>query len=130
MFLKLRERKPLIRKNKIKYKGENIMKIEANILSRFKGEINGIEIFNENSYNIILNVLEAISKKFKDVELDNEFIHDLENEIENYSDVEELENDLLDSIYVAKEFSKVEFIVSFEEYEKINNKIKSGAYLK
>lgn len=106
------------------------MKIEANILSRFKGQINGVEIFNENSYNIILNVLEAISKKFKDVELNNEFIQDLENEIENYSDVEELENDLLDSIYVAKEFSKVEFIVSFEEYKKINNKIKSGAYLK
>lgn len=106
------------------------MKIKANILSRFKGEINGIEIFNENSYNIILNVLEAISKKFKDVELNNEFIQDLENEIENYSGIEELENDLLDSIYVAKEFSKVEFIVSFEEYEKINNKIKSGAYLK
>ena len=106
------------------------MKIEANILSRFKGEINGVEIFNENSYNIILNVLEAISKKFKDVELNNEFIQDLENEIENYSDVEELENDLLDSIYAAKEFSEVQFIVSFEEYEKINNKIKSGAYLK
>lgn len=106
------------------------MKIEANILSRFKGKINGIEIFNENSYNIILNVLEAISKKFKDIELNNEFIQDLENEIENYSDVEELENDLLDSIYAAKEFSKVEFIVSFEEYEEINNKIKSGAYLK
>ena len=106
------------------------MKIEANILSRFKGEINGIEIFNENSYNIILNVLEAISKKFKDVELNNEFIQDLENEIENYSDIEELENDLLDSIYAAKEFSKLEFIVSFEKYEKINNKIKSGAYLK
>ena len=106
------------------------MKIEANILTRFKGEINGIEIFNENSYNIILNILEAISKKFKDIELNNEFIQDLENEIENYSDVEELENDLLNSIYAAKEFSKVEFIVSFEEYEKINNKIKSGAYLK
>jgi len=106
------------------------MKIEANILSRFKGEINGVEIFNENSYNIILNVLESISKKFEDVKLNNEFIKDLENEIENYSDVEELENELLDSIYVAKEFSKVEFIVSFEEYEKINNKIKSGAYLK
>ena len=55
------------------------MKIEANILTRFKGEINGIEIFNENSYNIILNILEAISKKFKDVELNNEFIQDLEN---------------------------------------------------
>ena len=106
------------------------MKIEANILSRFKGKINGVEILNENSYNIILNVLEAISKKFKDVELNNEFIQDLENEIENYSDTEELENDLLDSIYAAKEFSKLEFIVSFEEYEKINNKIKSGAYLK
>ena len=106
------------------------MKIEANILSRFKGQINGVKIFNENSYNIILNVLEAISKKFKDVELNNEFIQDLENEIENYSDVEELENDLLNSIYMAKEFSKVEFIVSFEEYEKINNKIKSGTYLK
>ena len=106
------------------------MKIEANILSRFKGEINKVEIFNENSYNIILNVLEAISKKFKDVELNNEFIQDLENEIENYSDIEELENDLLDSIYATKEFSKVEFIVSFEECEKINNKIKSGAYLK
>ncbi len=106
------------------------MEIEAKILSKFKGEINGIEIFNENSYNIILNVLEAISKKFKDIELNNEFIQDLENEIENYSDAEELENDLLDSIYAAKEFSKVEFIVSFEEYEKINNKIKSGTYLK
>ena len=106
------------------------MKIEANILTRFKGEINGIEIFNENSYNIILNVLEAISKKFKDVKLNNEFIQDLENEIKNYSDTEELENDLLNSIYMAKEFSKLEFIVSFEEYEKINNKIKSGAYLK
>ena len=31
---------------------------------------------------------------------------------------------------MAKEFSKLEFIVSFEEYGKINNKIKSGAYLK
>ena len=106
------------------------MKIEANILSRFKGEINGVEIFNENSYNIILNVLEAISKKFKDVKLNNEFIQDLENEIKNYSDTEELENDLLNSIYMAKEFSKLEFIVSFEEYGKINNKIKSGAYLR
>ena len=106
------------------------MKIEANILSRFKGEINGVEIFDENSYNIILNVLEAISKKFKDVELNNEFIQDLENEIKNYSDTEGLENDLLDSVYAAKEFSKVEFVVSFEEYEKINNKIKSGTYLK
>ena len=113
-----------------KYKGENIMKIEANILTRFKGEINGVEIFNENSYNIILNVLEAILKKFKDVELNNEFIQDLENEIKNYSDTEELENDLLDSVYVAKEFSKVKFVVSFEEYENINDKIKSGAYLK
>ena len=106
------------------------MKIEANILSRFKGEINGVEIFNENSYNIILNILEAISKKFKDVELNNEFIQDLENEIKNYSDTEELENDLLDSVYAAKEFSKIEFIASFEEYEKINDKIKSGYYLK
>jgi len=106
------------------------MKIEANILSRFKGQINGVKIFDENSYNIILNVLEAISKKFKDVKLNNEFIQDLENEIKNYSDTEELENDLLNSIYMAKEFSKLEFIVSFEEYEKINNKIKSGAYLK
>lgn len=110
------------------------MKTETKIISKFKGEINGIEINNEGLYMLINRLLEKLCYKLKDADIlkPNEFITDFihcitnaytSSDITDY-DLETSIADCLDSFNLEySDLEKLEFSV-FDDYydERLTNK--------
>lgn len=102
------------------------MKIQSKIITNFLGKINGVEIDDFDSYITTESILQQISDKFPNIELNSEFIKDFSEAVKGYMDYETLENDLEYSVNVAKKFEDLQF----EDYDEINEKIKNGKYIR
>lgn len=104
------------------------MKIQSKIITNFLGKINGVEIDDFDSYITTESILQQISDKFPNIELNSEFIKDFSEAVKGYLDYETLESDLENSIFIAEKFSDIQF--EGENYEEINKKIKNGNYIR
>lgn len=105
------------------------MKIK--IISKFKSEINGVEISDERIHNSIVEILEAIKKKFKK-ELNSHFIEDLAYTLENFDGLLEVMDEIMYSISIANSIQDIELDYSqlFEGlFDNINQKFKNNSYL-
>ena len=105
------------------------MKIK--IISKFKSEINGVEILDERVHNSIVEIMEAIEKKFKK-ELNSQFIEDLAYALENFDGYLEIMDEIMYSISIANSIQELEFDYSqlFEGlFDNINQNFKSNSYL-
>lgn len=97
------------------------MKINSKIITNFLGKINGVEIDDFDSYITTESILQQISDKFPNIELNLEFIKDFSEAVKGYMDYETLERDLEYSVNLAEKFEDLQF----EDYEEINKKIKN-----
>ena len=105
------------------------MKIK--IISKFKSEINGVEISDERVHNSIVEILEALEKKFQK-ELNSQFIEDLAYALENFDGYLEVMDEIMYSISIANSIQELEFDYSqlFEGlFDNINQNFKSNSYL-
>lgn len=102
------------------------MKINSKIITTFLGKINGVEIDDYDAYLTTESILQQISDKFPNIELNSEFIKDFSKAVEGYMDYETLEKDLEYSVDVAEKFEDLQF----EDYDEINEKIKNGNYIR
>lgn len=102
------------------------MKINSKIITTFLGKINGVEIDDYDAYLTTESILQEISDKFPNIELNSEFIKDFSEAVKGYMDYETLENDLGNSVYEAEKFEDLQF----EDYDEINEKIKNGNYIR
>lgn len=105
------------------------MKIK--IISKFKSEINGVEISDERVHNSIVEILEALEKKFQK-ELNSQFIKDLAYTLENFDGYLEVMDEIMYSISIANSIQELEFDYSqlFEGlFDNINQNFKSNSYL-
>ena len=105
------------------------MKIK--IISKFKSEINGVEISDERVHNSIVEILEALEKKFQK-ELNSQFIKDLAYALENFDGYLEVMDEIMYSISIANSIQELEFDYSqlFEGlFDNINKNFKSNSYL-
>lgn len=102
------------------------MKINSKIITTFLGEINGVEIDDYDAYLTTESILQQISDKFPNIELNSEFIKDFSEAVKGYMDYETLEKDLEYSVDVAEKFEDLQF----EDYDEINEKIKNGNYIR
>jgi hypothetical protein len=106
------------------------MKIK--IISKFKSEINGVEISDERVHNSIVEILEALEKKFQK-ELNSQFIKDLAYTLENFDGYLEVMDEIMYSISIANSIQELEFDYSqlFEGlFDNINQNFKNNSYLK
>ena len=106
------------------------MKIK--IISKFKSEINGVEISDERVHNSIVEILEALEKKFQK-ELNSQFIKDLAYVLENFDGYLEVMDEIMYSISIANSIQELEFDYSqlFEGlFDNINQNFKNNSYLK
>lgn len=106
------------------------MKIK--IISKFKSEINDVEISDERIHNSIVEILEAIEKKFKK-ELNSQFVEDLVYTLENFDGYLEVMDEIMYSISIANSIQELEFDYSqlFEGlFDNINQNFKNNSYLK
>lgn len=105
------------------------MKIK--IISKFKSEINGVEISDERVHNSIVEILEALEKKFQK-ELNSQFIKDLAYALENFDGYLEVMDEIMYSISIANSIQEIEFDYSqlFEGlFDNINQNFKNNSYL-
>lgn len=102
------------------------MKINSKIITTFLGKINGVEIDDYDAYLTTESILQEISDKFPNIELNSEFIKDFSEVVKGYMDYETLEKDLGNSVYEAEKFEDLQF----EDYDEINEKIKNGNYIR
>lgn len=102
------------------------MKINSKIITTFLGKINGVEIDDYDAYLTTESILQEISDKFPNIELNSEFIKDFSEAVKGYMDYETLEKDLGNSVYEAEKFEDLQF----EDYDEINEKIKNGNYIR
>ena len=105
------------------------MKIK--IISKFKSEINGVEISDERVHNSIVEILEALEKKFQK-ELNSQFIKDLAYVLENFDGYLEVMDEIMYSISIANSIQELEFDYSqlFEGlFDNINQNFKNNSYL-
>lgn len=106
------------------------MKIK--IISKFKSEINGVEISDERVHNSIVEILETLEKKFQK-ELNSQFIKDLAYVLENFDGYLEVMDEIMYSISIANSIQELEFDYSqlFEGlFDSINKNFKNNSYLK
>ena len=109
--------------------------MEAKILQEFKGTINGIEIYDKNTFYSTEYILEKIEEKFGEC-YNDEFIKKLSSTIEEVEmkfdnfDRSQLENEFLKSIDNATEFKDIHFTYYDSEWklEHLNEMIQTGKY--
>ena len=112
-------------------------KMEAKILQKFNGEINGVKFDDENNYYSSKFILEQVEEKFGECYSD-EFVEKLRNTVSNmYLKYNEfsfayLEEDFMDSIRKAEKFGDIKFLYGGGDWqiESLNEKIAEGAFEK
>ncbi len=111
--------------------------MECSIIQKFKGEINGILIEDENNYCSTSWLLDQIEEKFGEI-YNQDFVKDLSKTIEtmyfkydsfSYAD---LEHQFMNSINEAEKFNEIEFnyFGSTWKIEGLNEEIKNNKYEK
>lgn len=119
--------------------------MEAKVLHKFSGEINGVEFDEEDIYYSSKFILEQIENKFGEC-YSNEFVKELRDTVETvylaynkfslYNDNEfsfgYLEEDFKDSIERAEKFNDIMFLYGGRDWqiESLNEKIAEGAFEK
>ena len=119
--------------------------MEAKVLHKFSGEINGVEFDDEDIYYSSKFILEQIENKFGEC-YSNEFVKELRDTVDTvylaynkfslYNDNEfsfaYLEENFTDSIEKAEKFNDIMFLYGGRDWqiESLNEKIAEGAFEK
>lgn len=111
--------------------------MDNKVTRKFKGTINGVEFYDEQTYNTVVFIVEQIEKKFGEI-YNNKFIEDFRDTInsislkfENY-EVYAFEREVFKSIENSKEFKDIRLSYYGNKWklESINDNIKNEKYNK
>lgn len=111
--------------------------MEAKILQKFNGEINGVKFNDENIFYSSRYILEKVEEKFGECYSD-EFVKELRDTMKNMYIMQDefsftyVEEDFVYSVERAKKFGDIEFLYRGEDWliESLNGKIAEGAFEK
>lgn len=113
--------------------------MEAKILHKFSGEINGVEFDDKDIYCSSKFILEKVEEKFGEC-YSNEFVKEFRDTVNNiylkYNEFkfsfEYLEKYFVNSIEKAEKFSDIKFQYEWGDYqiESLNKKIAEDAFTK
>lgn len=107
--------------------------MESKILTLFKGEINGIEFNDEQTYYSTEYILDTIEEQFGEV-YNDVFVNNLQYVIERYMNTidypsyAKLENSMTTDIENANSFEEIKFLEPY--IQQLNDDLSQGLYTK